>query len=102
MKNTNLTKTTKLAAILAVAAMDVLAADPAKTEENAEANRKRIVISIPDRKLVLFQGERVLRVYDVAVGKSSTPTPQGKFAIVNHVQHPTWYGPKGQVVAPGK
>jgi len=91
MKHTNLMKTTKLAAVLAVAAMDV----------HAQDTRKRILISIPDRKLVLFEGDRALKVYDVAVGKASTPTPEGTFAIINRVQHPTWYGPSG-VVPPGK
>jgi len=92
MKHTNLMKTTKLAAVLAVAAMNV----------KAQETRKRIVISIPDRKLVLFEGDRAVKTYDVAVGKASTPTPEGTFAIINRVPHPTWYGPKGVVVAPGK
>jgi lipoprotein-anchoring transpeptidase ErfK/SrfK len=35
------------------------------------------------------------------VGKPSTPTPQGKFAIINRVPNPTWYGPS-VTVAPGK
>jgi lipoprotein-anchoring transpeptidase ErfK/SrfK len=86
------TATTKLAAVLAMAAFDA----------NGQDARRSIVISIPDRKLVLFEGERVLRVYDVAVGKRSTPSPQGKFAIINRVPNPTWYGPAGVIVAPGK
>ncbi|MGA2182156.1 MAG: L,D-transpeptidase [Bryobacteraceae bacterium] len=61
---------------------------------------RRIVISIPDHKLVLLESERVIRVYDVATGKPSTPSPAGEFHIVNRVQHPTWYGPGG-VVRPG-
>ncbi len=91
MKHKNLTKTTKLAAVLAIAAMDL----------SAQETRKRIVISIPDRKLVLFEGDHAVKIYDVAVGKSSTPTPEGTFAIINRVPHPTWYGPQG-VVGPGK
>jgi lipoprotein-anchoring transpeptidase ErfK/SrfK len=91
MKHTNMTKTTKLAAVLAIAAMDL----------SAQETRKRIVVSIPDRKLVLFDGDRAVKTYDVAVGKSSTPTPEGKFAIINRVPHPAWFGPAG-VVPPGK
>jgi lipoprotein-anchoring transpeptidase ErfK/SrfK len=91
MKHTSLTKTTKLAAVLAIAAIDL----------SAQEIRKRIVVSIPDRKLVLFDGDRAVKTYDVAVGKSSTPTPEGKFAIINRVPHPAWFGPAG-VVAPGK
>jgi L,D-transpeptidase ErfK/SrfK len=91
MKNANLMKTTKLAAILTFAAIDM----------NAQDTRKRIVISIPDRKLVLFEGDKAVKTYEVAVGKASTPSPEGTFAIINRVPHPTWYGPQG-VVAPGK
>jgi lipoprotein-anchoring transpeptidase ErfK/SrfK len=68
--------------------------------QDANATR-RIVISIPDRKLVLFEGDRPLRIYDVAVGKPATPTPQGEFQIINRIPNPTWYWP-GEIVGPGK
>jgi lipoprotein-anchoring transpeptidase ErfK/SrfK len=99
MKTINLKSTTKLMAILAIAASE-LRADEAALPANA-AERRRIVVSVPDRKLVLLEGAHVLRVYDVAVGKSSTPTPRGTFEIINRVPDPAWYGPSG-VVAPGK
>ncbi len=79
----------KLAAILAVAAADAFAED------------RRIVVSIPDRKLVLLEGNRVLKVYDVAVGKPSTPSPAGEFRVMNRIPNPTYYG-TGKIVAPGK
>jgi L,D-transpeptidase ErfK/SrfK len=68
---------------------------------NAEETTRRIVISIADRKLVLLEGERVVKVYDTAVGKPSTPTPEGDFEVVNRIPHPTWFG-KGKPVPPGK
>ena len=80
----------ELAAILVMAAADV------RGEE-----RRRIVISIPDRKLVLMRGERVVKAYDVAVGKASTPSPTGEFRIATRIPNPTWYGP-GKIVGPGK
>jgi L,D-transpeptidase ErfK/SrfK len=79
----------KLMAILAIAATD------------AFAGEKRIVVSIPDRKLVLLDGTRVVKIYDVAVGKASTPSPAGQFQIVNRVPNPTWYAP-GKIVGPGR
>jgi len=96
MKNVNLKSTTKLMAVLVIATFDVCAGE---TVANSP-ERRRIVVSIPDRKLVLFEGDRVLRIYEVAVGKPSTPTPQGKFAIINRVPNPTYFARTG-AVAPG-
>ena len=98
MKPTNLKSTTRLAAVLAIAVFEAQAQESGRPTQTAE--RRRIVVSIPNRKLVLLEGERVLRIYDVAVGKASTPTPEGKFAILNRVPNPTYYG-HGAVVAPG-
>jgi lipoprotein-anchoring transpeptidase ErfK/SrfK len=61
----------------------------------------RIVVSIPDHKLVVMEGDSPLRIYDIAVGKRSTPTPQGVYVVVNRLVHPTWWGPRG-VVPPGR
>jgi len=69
--------------------------------QEAAAQPRRIVVSLADRKLALLEGERVVKIYDVAVGKTSTPSPSGEFQIVTRVKDPTWYGPK-QVVPPGK
>ena len=81
---------TKLAAVLAIVAAEACAED-----------RRRIVVSIPDRKLVLIRGAQILKIYDVAVGKDSTPSPTGDFKIANRIPNPTWYGP-GKIVGPGK
>jgi lipoprotein-anchoring transpeptidase ErfK/SrfK len=68
----------------------------------AEAKgERRIVVSIPDRKLALIVDGEVQKVYPVAVGKERTPSPAGSFKIVTRVPDPTWYGPK-KVVGPGK
>jgi lipoprotein-anchoring transpeptidase ErfK/SrfK len=95
---------TKLAAVLVAAALDGFAEDrpqPGKPCPNRPQSPFSIVVSIPDRKLALLVDGRVLKVYDVAIGKSSTPTPQGKFVVINRIPHPTWYGPQGPV-PPGK
>jgi lipoprotein-anchoring transpeptidase ErfK/SrfK len=88
-----------MTAVLAIAAADALADD--KRSSEAKLGDKRIIVSIPDRKLVLLEGKRVVKVYDVAVGKSSTPSPAGEFQIVNRIPNPTWYAP-GKVIGPGK
>jgi lipoprotein-anchoring transpeptidase ErfK/SrfK len=61
---------------------------------------RRVVVSIPDRTLALIVNDEIVRVYPVAVGKPSTPSPVGTFTIVNRVASPTYYK-AGKVVAPG-
>jgi lipoprotein-anchoring transpeptidase ErfK/SrfK len=72
-----------------------------KAPEFAKATVRWVLISIPDRKLALLESGKVVRIYRVAVGKVSTPSPAGEFKIVNRVTNPTYYH-KGQVIAAGK
>ena len=69
--------------------------------EFAKATVRWVLVSLPDRKLALFENGKVVRTYPVAVGKTSTPSPVGSFKIVNRVTNPTYYH-KGQVIAAGK
>ena len=61
---------------------------------------RRIVVSIPDRKLALFEDGRVLKVYEVAVGAADSPSPSGEFQIARRLEKPTYYKP-GVVIKPG-
>ncbi|MGA2130693.1 MAG: L,D-transpeptidase [Bryobacteraceae bacterium] len=82
----------------AVAAL-VVAAGEALAQDRQPA--RRIVVSIPDRKLALVEDGRVVKVYPVAVGAAATPSPLGDFTVIDRVMHPTWYGPH-KVAPPGK
>jgi hypothetical protein len=42
----------------------------------------------------------VKKVYRVAVGKETTPSPTGTFTIMDRVENPTYYH-EGQVIPPG-
>ena len=77
------------------------AASTTKAPELAQATIRRVLVSLPDRKLALFENGKVVRIYRVAVGKTSTPSPVGAFKVVNRVTNPTYYH-KGQVIAAGK
>ena len=80
----------KMAAILITSSVEAF----------SQESGRRLIISIPDRKIVLIEDGRVTKVYPVAVGKPSTPSPAGTFQIVSRIPHPTWYG-QGQIVPPG-
>jgi lipoprotein-anchoring transpeptidase ErfK/SrfK len=86
----------KLAALTSVLLMAV--AEAMAQEKGRPA--RRIVISIPDRKLAVVESDRVVRVFRTAVGAPHSPSPTGTFQVINHIPDPTWYT-KGKVVAPG-
>jgi lipoprotein-anchoring transpeptidase ErfK/SrfK len=65
-------------------------ADAANTV-NPDAVVRRVVVSIPDRKLAVVENNEVVQVFAVAVGAPNTPSPSGTFTIVNRVANPTYY-----------
>ena len=88
----------KLAALTSVMLM---AATEALAQDKASRPARRIVVSIPDRKLAVLEGDRTLRIFETAVGAPKSPSPTGTFQIVNSIADPTWYN-KGRIVPPGK
>jgi L,D-transpeptidase catalytic domain len=67
----------------------------------AQSTPKRvIVVSLEDRKLALVEDGQVRKIYTVAVGKPSTPSPVGTFTIERRVTNPTYHH-NGKTVAPG-
>lgn len=58
------------------------------------------MVSIPDRKLTFIEDGRVVKIYSVAVGAPSSPSPTGHFTIVERIANPGYYAP-GVVVEPG-
>ncbi len=62
--------------------------------------RRQVLVSLPDRKLAVIEDGQVLKVFPVAVGKPSTPSPSGEFTIINRVTNPTYYH-KGEVIPAG-
>ncbi len=86
-----------LTVILGISAAAFVEAEP----ELQERPGKRIVVSIPHRKLALIENGQVVRLYDTAVGAAKSPSPVGDFAIVTRIPNPTYYAP-GKVTRPGK
>lgn len=83
------------------AALQTTSAPAPVVEALAKVSVRRILVSIPDRKLALLEDGKVVRLYHVAVGKRSTPSPVGEFQIVARVSNPTYFH-KGVVIPPGK
>jgi lipoprotein-anchoring transpeptidase ErfK/SrfK len=61
---------------------------------------RQVLVSIPDRKLAVLEGGKVLRTFPVAVGATVSPSPSGEFKIVNRIANPTYYH-RGVVIPAG-
>ena len=90
-----LSKLAFVAAVAVVLVAQAMGQDPAGTK-----GKRLIVVSLEDRKLALLEDGRVKKVYTVAVGKPSTPSPTGSFTIERRIVAPT-YSHNGTVVPPG-
>ena len=93
------------AATLVLVAARAMAQQQAPNSQLAAATEpepeRRIVVSIPDRKLAVIEAGQVVKVYPVAVGASVSASPTGEFKIINRVTNPGYYH-AGKVIAPGK
>lgn len=86
--------------LLAGDRMAVAEPAPSPSQPSRQAVTRRIVVSIPDRKLALLENGEVVNVFPVAVGSPETPSPAGTFTIVTRVSNPTYYHP-GKIILPG-
>lgn len=53
----------------------------------------QILVDLSDRRLYLFEGNRLIKSYPIGIGKAATRTPTGRYVIVNKVPYPnSWPG----------
>jgi hypothetical protein len=57
-------------------------------------------VSLADRRMAVVENGAAKKIYRVAVGKPSTPSPIGTFRVISRVSNPT-YSHRGKVVLPG-
>lgn len=58
------------------------------SSDKASSAGRRLAINTVARRLSHFDGDRLVKEYPVAVGKQSTPTPNGYYKIKNKVVNP--------------
>jgi lipoprotein-anchoring transpeptidase ErfK/SrfK len=102
MKALMLSKLAMVAIAAVILAVQVMAQEATKQEAIAQKNESKrvIVVSLEDRKLALVEDGQVKKIYTVAVGKPSTPTPVGSFTIARRAANPTYHH-NGKTVLPG-
>jgi lipoprotein-anchoring transpeptidase ErfK/SrfK len=99
----NLAMAAAMGIAVRTAAMAASKADAASAESAATAQVKVtrvIVVSLEDRKLALVENGEAVKIYPVAVGKPSTPSPTGTFTIARQVKNPIYHH-DGRTVLPG-
>ena len=89
----------RLAALTSV--MLMAAAEAFAQDKAAAQSARKIIVSIPDRKLAVMESGKVIKIFPTAVGAPKSPSPSGSFKIVQRLSEPTWYS-KGKIVPPGK
>ena len=65
-----------------------------KSAATSGSDGMRAVVSIPDKKVVVYNKDgKVVKEYSVYIGKSKTPTPRGKFKIMDNIKpsKDEWY-----------
>jgi lipoprotein-anchoring transpeptidase ErfK/SrfK len=88
------------AAVLAVQAIGQQAVEIPTAPVEPTSPKRVIVVSLEDKKLALIEDGKVEKIYTVAIGKPSTPSPVGTFAIARRVKNPT-YSHNGKTIQPG-
>jgi lipoprotein-anchoring transpeptidase ErfK/SrfK len=90
----------KLVMVAVAAVVLVAQALAQQVAPQTTTTQRVIVVSLEDRKLALVEDGQVKKVYTVAVGKPSTPSPEGTFTIARRVANPTYHH-DGKTVLPG-
>jgi lipoprotein-anchoring transpeptidase ErfK/SrfK len=106
LESSEITVLVTIATVLCLAAAPAFAKEftkaPAQLATSSEAGtRCELLVSIQDRKLAVIEDGRVVKIYRVAVGTRRTPSPRGRFKIVNRIPNPAYYH-SGRVIGPGR
>lgn len=68
-----------------------------------EVSEIRLLLKLRERRVYVYDGDRLTKSYPVAVGKPGWETPKGQFQVLAMVQDPGWTNPfTGEVLPPGE
>jgi len=96
-------KTTTKRAVLAMLVISLALPSSAQSAQllKTDLARRVALVSIPDRKLAVLEGDDVIATFPIAVGAAVSPSPTGEFQIVSRVSNPTYYH-TGKIIPTGK
>ncbi len=68
----------------------------------SKALDRRVVLKLRQRRVYVYEGDREVASYRVAVGKKGWETPTGKFQVIKKIRNPAWKNPwSGRIGEPG-
>lgn len=79
--------------VVATAAATRPGATSSPAPEVRAANGVRVLVDLSERRLVLEDGGQAVREFGVAIGKSTHPTPTGRFTVRKMIWNPGWVPP---------
>ena len=57
------------------------------------AKNRRLLLKLRERRVYVYEGDKMLAKYRVAIGKKGWETPTGKFQVIKKVRNPAWKNP---------
>ncbi len=70
--------------------------DPSKSDDfnsETEPQTLRLEVQLKRRRVVLYQGETVVKSYPIAIGRPGWETPKGTYKVLQKLKNPTWIHP---------
>lgn len=67
-----------------------------------EVRQIRLLLKLNERRVYVYDGDRLKTSYPVAVGRAGWETPTGQFRVIAMLKNPGWTNPfTGEVLPPG-
>ncbi|TRU86025.1 MAG: L,D-transpeptidase [Microcystis novacekii Mn_MB_F_20050700_S1] len=74
-----------------------------RTATTATRTETRLLLNLKKRRVFVYQGQKIIASYPVAIGRRGWETPTGEFRVIQMVREPVWEHPfTGQLVPSGK
>jgi L,D-transpeptidase ErfK/SrfK len=74
-----------------------------RTATTAAQTETRLLLNLKKRRVFVYQGQKIIASYPVAIGRRGWETPTGQFRVIQMVREPVWEHPfTGQLVPSGK
>ncbi|NEQ26740.1 MAG: L,D-transpeptidase [Microcoleus sp. SIO2G3] len=67
--------------------------EAALSQQIAESNELNLRVSLSKREVGLYQGDRLMKAYPIAIGQQGWETPTGTFQVMQMIQNPIWIHP---------